>query len=273
MRFEPTSILWLFLGSLLQSIEFINLFGYTYFCNKHIVPDIFQYMKVHRFFVEDGLSNKELVVTDKTLVSQMSKVLRLTQGEKVIIIDGSRYEAGAEIKFIDKRKVILHLDQKMYGENEPINKVHLYPSILKKDNFEFAVLKAVECGAFEITPILSMRTEKKNLSIERLSTIAKEAVEQSERSMLVKVNKINNFEKALSDAPGTRIILSKDGIPVLKVPKDDQYSIFIGPEGGFTKEELETASRLKAIPVSLGKTTLRAETATIISSYLFANRT
>ena len=228
-------------------------------------------MKIHRFIGDFDLDRDVIQITNQELVHQMSRVLRPQVGALVTISDGMGVEVDAEISDISKNNVTLTSHGKRAGLKLK-NNVHLYLCVIKRNLFELAVEKATECGVTSITPIVSDKTETKNLAFNRLNVIAKEASEQCGRSTVPTINESIDLETALTRAMGTKIFCSIDGEEVNKIKDNDEYSIFIGPEGGWSNNDLELAHKYDAIITTLGLTTLRAETAAIISTYLFANK-
>lgn len=151
--------------------------------------------------------------------------------------------------------------------------VHLFVSILKRDNFEWVAQKAIECGARSITPISSSRTIKMGLNYDRILKIMHEATEQSGRIKLSKLHETISYTEAILEVAKQNIpfyIADKDGMESASSPQKD-VALFIGPEGGFTDEEKKFALEHGAKLLSLGTTTLRAETAAILGTFVLTN--
>ncbi|MEK7069974.1 MAG: RsmE family RNA methyltransferase, partial [Patescibacteria group bacterium] len=154
-------------------------------------------MRLNRFLGKFDLSKKELSINDKDFINQAKNVLRLGVGDKIILCDGESNEAITEIINLNKESAELKISETYKNQNEPEKYIALYCPILKKENFEWAVQKAVEIGVKEITPIITARTVKLGLNYERLNKIIKEAVEQSGRGVLPKLNEAIIFDEAL----------------------------------------------------------------------------
>ena len=139
--------------------------------------------------------------------------------------------------------------------------------------------KAVEAGIKEIVPVISKRAVKLNLNLKRLNKIIREAAEQSERGIMPILNKPLELSKAIKESQSNNLNLffDRNGSEFSEVlgiiKKDDlkKIGIWIGPEGGWGEEEVKIAKENNFKIVSLGKLTLRAETAAIIASYLIEN--
>lgn len=242
-------------------------------------------MKSHRFIGDFDFKKSFAEISEKEFVNQIRNVLKLRKGEKIILADGKLKEAPAEIKNIKKNSVELEILEIAENKNESSVCGILYCSILKKQNFELAAQKATEVGIKEIFPVISNRTVKTSVNLERLKKIIKEAGEQSERGVLPKLNGILSFEESLKKAGENdlNLFFDKKGVffgelaeqkEILKFKnKTDKNAIFkigvfIGPEGGWTEEEIKASQEKNFKIVSLGKLNFRAETAAVIASYL-----
>ncbi|MBI3305850.1 16S rRNA (uracil(1498)-N(3))-methyltransferase [Candidatus Nomurabacteria bacterium] len=214
-------------------------------------------MKIHRFIGR---------IEDEEITRQIRDILKLRPGEHVTISDGKGDDKLVEITEVGKE--ITYKTIKKLELVEPKREVSLYLAVLKKENFELATQKAVECGVSKIIPVITERTIKTGLNIERLEKIIKEASEQSGRSIVPTLSPISNFKDALENAKGEKIIFHFGGTDFPKYRGVSSLSIFIGPEGGFTEKEVEKAKASGFLVCSLGPLTLRSETAAIIGTYL-----
>jgi 16S rRNA (uracil1498-N3)-methyltransferase len=212
-------------------------------------------MKIHRFIGR---------IEDREISRQIQDVLKLKAGERIVLSDGKGHDELVEITSLGKEikyKIVEKL-QPVHPERE----IHLYLAILKKENFELAVQKAVECGVSKIVPVITERTIKTGLNTTRLEKIIIEASEQCGRSIVPLLSPILNFKDAVSSAEGEKIIFhlgAKDYAPKSTSP----VSIFVGPEGGFTEGEINLAKDAGLALASLGPLTLRGETAAIVGTY------
>ena len=231
-------------------------------------------MRLNRFFINENLKVGNTIVSDSDFINQAKNVLRLKAGDKLILCDGNSNEAIAEIVNLNKESAELKILESYKNKNEPEKHVVLYCSVLKKENFEWAVQKAVEIGVKEITPIITARTVKLGLNRERLEKIIKEAAEQSGRGILPKLNEAIDFDEALKSAKENELSLFfQAGYPPLghSMSKFEKIGIFVGPEGGWDEEEIKTAQINNFTFAGLSKTILRAETAAVIASYQTVN--
>ena len=227
-------------------------------------------MRLHRFIGTFDFGKKSLSVTDEEIVSQWRNVLRLTSGDKVILCDGRGHEAYATILDLDKKQARVSIESINTESRDPHKRSELFCALLKRENFELVVQKATEIGIARITPLITTRTVKTGFNRERLEKIIREASEQSGRMTLPELLEPTTLTEAvLGVRAGESVFFDLTGteLPVETFQNDIQ-SCFIGPEGGFTEEETAQAKSAGLIIASLGKLTLRGETAAIVASYL-----
>jgi 16S rRNA (uracil1498-N3)-methyltransferase len=221
-------------------------------------------MKVHRFIttVKEGS-----ILEDKEVVHQIRKVLKLLPEEHIQISDGHGRDIEGTIERIDKNRIYL----KNIAPIAPIfpkKKVTLYCALLKKENFEVVCQKVTELGVTQIVPIITSRIIKQGFKEERIQKIIREATEQSGLSRVPTFSAAQNFKDAIlaSKENNDETILFDRSGKSSKATKDT-IGIFIGPEGGFTEEEILFAKENGATVVTLGNTVLRGETAAIVGSF------
>ena len=228
-------------------------------------------MRLHRFFIDTPLTPGTARVKDAQLVNQWKNVLRLRVGDKLIVCKDGR-EADAVIDALSSDEASLTVGQLRTVGAEPQNHVTLCAAILKRENFEWAVQKATEVGVKEIIPIISERTVKTGLKMDRLRMIAKEAAEQCGRGMIPVIHEPMEFEKAIeTKREGTHIFfhISPDTLfAPIPSPNPSPSFVWIGPEGGWTDAEASLAKDVGMEISSLGPRALRAETAAVVAAYL-----
>lgn len=232
-------------------------------------------MTLHRFFISPDLIGDTQINLPEETSHQITQVLRLKKYDQIIVLDNSGTEFVVKLIDINKKHTFGEVIEKRKNENEPDKKIHLYQAIIARDNFELVLQKSVELGVSEVTPIITERTQFDRKFIEgkyeRWQRIIKEAAEQSERGILPELHLPLNFEAALTQSKekGKTLIAWEKEKEVQWTSeyskKAHDFNIFIGPEGGFTENEINYAKDQKAILISLGKTILRAETAAIAS--------
>lgn len=227
-------------------------------------------MRLHRFYLETKIDAGlgELLIGAE-VSRQIRKVFRLTKGDRVILFDGAKVDYISEIVDITADDLKLKILSQSPSAFIPAKNITLYASIIKKDHFELVVEKATELGVTKINPILSARSEKKGLNMTRLKKIAVEAAEQSGRGDIPHISDIVSLEEALhtkSLDANTNKIMFHTNVPKFdfsKYAELQNIDIFIGPEGGWTEEEVSLARECGVEVAGLGEGILRAETATI----------
>lgn len=231
-------------------------------------------MRLNRFIGDFDLDAERLTLRDLDVAHQITRVLRLSVGERIILGDGAGYEAEGEIVSVGKDEVLIALGEKRANENEPLRRVTLYLAVLKRENFEQAAEKATEAGVAKIVPVLSGRTVKTGLNTERVRKIVKEAAEQSGRGIVPQISEPMTFSDALQTAAGndSNFFFHTENSTAFEKESETiskkKTGIFIGPEGGWSEDEVSQAKDAGFALASLGRLTLRAETAAIIATYL-----
>jgi 16S rRNA (uracil1498-N3)-methyltransferase len=218
-------------------------------------------MKIHRFYIEGRIADDSSITLSKEVSHQISRVLRLSVGETVIIFDGHGFEWVSEIVSVTKQEVVV----KPMHKNKcavPTHHVTLAQAIIKKDNFEWITEKATELGVAKIIPVVTERSEKKEVNLERLKIISKEASEQSGRGDLVEILEVQKLEQFVSSTKNL-MVFHIDGEMFKKDLIQEGSVICIGPEGGWSEKEVEMFRSHGAKIVSMGSLVLRAETAAI----------
>jgi 16S rRNA (uracil1498-N3)-methyltransferase len=196
------------------------------------------------------------------------RVLRLVQGDGVILVDGAGGWYEAVVREDHPKRCLLEVRSHTPGYKPLPYHLHLAISPTKNmDRFEWFMEKATEIGISEITPLLCHRTERKQVKPERLDRILVSAMKQSLRAfkpVLSEPVQLNDFLKR--DVPGTRGIAHchpTDRTFVTGLEKSGHYTLLVGPEGDFTDEEVRKAMDTGYVPFHLGDSRLRTETAGI----------
>lgn len=231
---------------------------------------------MRRFFVSPEEFKKDIVkITDDEL-HHLKNVCRLTEGERIELLDGAGNIAQAEIEAIDKKaattKVINR--SKVAPIREP--RLHVYLSLPKFQTMDLIVEKLVELDVAELTPVLSERSflKKKsadlNNKMERWNKIARGACKQSGRAWPLKINDIQLLKTALEKCNSTQSLFLYEGSAAtdlksaLEEWKDPKtIELFIGSEGGFSPSEVENFQARGLKPTTIGDLVLRVETACI----------
>lgn len=198
----------------------------------------------------------------------------MTSGTVVRLIDGKGGLYEAVITNPDPRKCLLAVTGVTKDFEKRNYRLHIAISPLKNyERFEWFIEKSVEIGVDEITPLICLNTEKTGIKKERVSNLIISAMKQSLKSTLTIINDPCHFNDFIRDHhDGRRMIAHCKNEPV-KSQVGEVYSkghdavVLIGPEGDFTEKEIKAAIAIGFIPVHLGQSRLRSETAGIAACY------
>ena len=230
-------------------------------------------MRLHRFIV-DNLIAGQIQLDNQELYNQWKNVLRLEPGAEILLTDGRGQEAPAKILSYQAKQVLVDIGKVKTVDIGDNNQVTLCCAVLKKENFELVCQKATETGVSQIIPVVTTRTVKLGLNEERLQKIIKEAAEQSGRVTVPILSPITDWVAVISLSGFDRkIIFDKQGdkLDGSDELKNKKIAILVGPEGGFTDEEVTEARQAGWEVKSLGQNILRGETAAIVSAYWAVN--
>ncbi len=232
-------------------------------------------MKIHRFIIKDLLFTEALQITDREIIHQARTVLKLRVGEVIAMCDGKGQEAEGTIMALAIDGINVALGAPHAVVAEPRVRVTLYAALVKRDNFELIVQKAVEVGATRIVPLITHRTIKTGIQALRLHTIMKEAAEQSGRGIVPELDEPTEFGAALTELPrDTQSFFCNNGgigAHEVQLRAQSDRAIFIGPEGGWDEQEVAAAAEAGLQTISFGSLTLRAETAAIVATHWAVN--
>jgi 16S rRNA (uracil1498-N3)-methyltransferase len=223
-------------------------------------------MKLQRFFTAEPVEMRHtpLVIPSLELLDQLKKVLRMSRGDNVILFDNSGYQFLATIEAYNNESVSFNILERQADSVNKSRETFLFASIIKKDNFEWVVEKATELGVSHIVPIISARTEKKDINKDRLNKIIIEASEQSGRTRLPTLHEVISLEDSMNKFREIKSIAWEPTSEKFTSSELENISgSYIGPEGGWTKEELYLFEKHSITTRSLGHQILRAETAVI----------
>lgn len=236
---------------------------------------------MQRFFVAAEDVRDGAVTFSEAQSHQLRAVLRQSTGARVIALDNSGEEMLVELEDLRARRVRGCIVERRAASGEPRTKVVLYQSLLKGDKFEWVLQKGTELGVCRFVPVLSSRCVVTTVSrsrMQRWGQVVREAAEQAGRGRLPPIDGLSSLEQSLVAAR------EQGGLSLLPWEQEAKHTLesalegrlpslvhlFIGPEGGFTKEEAETATNTGTRTVTLGPRILRAETAALaVLSALF----
>ncbi len=232
---------------------------------------------MYRFYCQDAdFSKFSVVIGDPHEIHHIKDVLRLKKGSLIQIFNAKSQQADAIIEQINEAAIQVRLKTVKHNEGTQA-KIILACAPPKKGKFEFIIEKCTELGVDEIIPLKTKRTEvvfkedKIGPKLRRFEAVAVNAAKQSKRSKVPHIHPMTSLPRVLQtlDPDGLHLFPSLHHHPkhiadvLLKADKQKPVTIFIGPEGDFTPDEVELAVKHGCVPVSLGDTVLKVETAAI----------
>ena len=237
-----------------------------------------------RFFVEpEELQPDFLVLTGEN--AQHAKVLRLKNGEEVLVCDGQGNECLCAISDVSPGQISLVVRKRRDSETEAAVRVSVYMAFPKADKLEHVIQKATELGAYEIIAFPSARCisrpDDKSLrkKLERWQKIAASAAEQSGRGRIPEVLVLSSYKAALeraAQADKALLFYENEQATTLHMALEaghwQSVSLLTGPEGGLEVSEVEQAMAAGLQVCTLGKRILRCETAPLcaLSAVMYA---
>jgi 16S rRNA (uracil1498-N3)-methyltransferase len=224
----------------------------------------------HRFFVAPGtVGERETLALPGSIAHQVQRVLRLHDGERLVLLEGDGMEQhcvleGGTVRVVERRP----------AAGEPRHRLTVVQALLKGDGLETAIRSATEVGAAAFRLVVTERCVVRGLSprkLERLRAVAREAAEQSERGVVPKVDAPTPLAVAIG--PGAVLLWERaDGSVPRLGALDPPRTVVIGPEGGFTPNEVAAVERAGARLAGLGPRILRAETVAGVATAVVLSR-
>lgn len=229
----------------------------------------------HFFVAPEQIGETSICITGSD-VNHIKNVLRMKEGEKLLLGDGMSRNYLCELDSIENQQVtakILAVDEE--GSELP-SRLYLFQGLPKSDKMELIIQKAVELGACQIIPVATKRAvvkldgKKEEARIKRWNAISESAAKQSKRVLIPEVTGVMTLKEAFEYAKTFDLnIIPYENERGMEGTKEElsrikpgmQVGIFIGPEGGFDEDEVAAAMERGIKPVTLGKRILRTETA------------
>lgn len=233
-----------------------------------------------KFFVNSENINDHTITLEGENAKHIGNVLRAKKGDIITVCDGEGRDYECEITEITKKVVIAKITDIFTNDNEPDIKLTLYQALPKADKMELVIQKCIEIGVDRIVPVKTEHTVvkldgKEDKKIQRWNKIAESAAKQCGRGKIPVVDNVMTFKEAISEATNL-------DSAIIPYEKEREYSlktfakgfkgksigIFIGPEGGFSNDEIDFAISKGVKSVTLGKRILRTETAGLVTSVI-----
>lgn len=231
---------------------------------------------MNQFFVESSQISDNHITILSTDVNHIKNVLRMEIGQTIAVSNGIDREYICEIVQIEKDSVNLLIITETRGVRELPSQIYLFQGLPKNDKMELIIQKAVELGVYEIIPVAAKRAvvkldaKKEQAKRKRWQGISEGAAKQSKRIVIPQIKQVMTFKEALGYSEQLNVKLlpyeNKEGMMSTKkaienIKAGESIGVFIGPEGGFEETEIEMASTMGWVPISLGSRILRTETA------------
>ena len=242
---------------------------------------------MHRFFVLPSSIRGNEVTLSGSQSHQVARVLRMSPGETIIILDNSGWEIVTELVRVEPHQVKGRVLRRRLAPSEPRTKISLFQGVPRSKRFEAVLQKGTELGIVEFVPVITERciisdledVEKRRA---RWEAIIQEAAEQSHRGRKPTLGRATLFSQACEQArqtEGLSLILWEEEAArslrhVLHTPPPTReghwppftINLFVGPEGGFESSEADLARRYGLVTVTLGPRILRTETAGLVAA-------
>ena len=229
-----------------------------------------------RFYVSPEYIKDKKIVISSAEARHIKNVLRVGKGDMITVFDGTGREYAVLVENMASTKVEGRIIEERMVQTETQIEITLFQGLPKSGKMDFVIEKCTELGAKKIVPVLTARSipdiDEKNINkrMARWERIAREATKQCGRTQVPQVSKIIQLQDAFKEKFDLCLILwegekdckLKDVLNKYEIFKYPcRVGIFIGPEGGFTREEIGQARYNNAISISLGPRILRTETA------------
>jgi len=223
-----------------------------------------------------AVSGDAITVTDPRELHHLLDVLRVKVGDHLECFDGNGHAYAGPIVRCSRRGLVMEIDERLEEPRRPLS-VTLAQALIKPERFEWVIQKATELGVDRLIPLVTERsvvrpaTARVEQRLARWRRIAQEAAAQCGRSTLPRLDAPRSVEELLPSLPsGTRVLmptLSAEAVPLKEALTAwdgvGSVVVLIGPEGDFTPHEVLLAQRAGVLLISLGRLTLRSETAAV----------
>lgn len=223
--------------------------------------------KIHRFLVSAIPAAEAFSLTDERVLHQIVDVLALKPGEEIILFTDGGDDEVVTLESMEKGSVGVKKNRTVNVRTNSTCWLVAAVGIPKGSTFETIVQKLTEVGVSHIVPIISTRTVKEGVRIERLQTISDEALEQCGGNKRVVIHEPLSLAECLKQFHYPSIVFSPEGELLSSSKKEKSLVMYIGPEGGWDTEDWKLFQEAGVSTASLGQRVLRTETAAIVGAY------
>lgn len=237
---------------------------------------------MHRFFIAPEGITGSIVEIDRVQARHLEKVLRLKAGDRVVVFDGQGHEY--QVKLLGKEQDIWkgEIESMIADAGEPGVRLTLVQGIPKGDKMDTIIQKAVEIGVKRIIPMCSehgvvrLNGDKAAKKVQRWQLIAQEACKQCRRNIIPRISSVVDFTALLSGLADYPVVMLYEHEEQMRLGqllkeqggnfREQEIYLLVGPEGGFSPQEVELARRQNAYIAGLGPGILRTETAGLVAA-------
>ena len=231
------------------------------------------------FFIQSNRIANHTVTIDGPLFTHLSKSLRIREGENICVGDERRFRYRVRIDRLESKSLQASILEKIEGPPAPLAPIVLFQAILKGDRMNWMIQKATELGVAEIIPLLTSRVivrppaSRVQTTQERWQRIAVDAAQQSEQWTYPKIIQPMTLSDLLKHVPHATLRCAllersaEESLGSLSIDRTFRGTIalVVGPEGGWTQEEVQEILDQRFQSITLGKSILRSETAPLVA--------
>ncbi|MGR6835419.1 16S rRNA (uracil(1498)-N(3))-methyltransferase [Syntrophomonas erecta] len=237
---------------------------------------------MHRFFIASEDVQGDIVYFDQEQSRHIEKVLRLKIGDQVVAFDGTGREYLVQLEAPSDSGLRAVVLSQAVVEREASLKLVLVQGLAKGDKMDTIIQKAVEIGVHKVQPVITQRTvvrldkNKARKKVERWQVVAREACKQCGRNRVPAISQVLGFNELLEEIKGSPAVIlyereEQQGLKnIVKEQRtaflDQGVYLIVGPEGGFSPEEVDRACAYGVVPATLGPRILRTETAGLVAA-------
>ena len=234
-------------------------------------------MQIPRIHTATPITPESLLELDESARRHVAQVLRMRVSAPLTLFDGTGGEFPATIHTIEKRSLTVQTGKRVERERESPLAIHLFQGVSKGERMDYVIQKATECGVSEITPLLCERTvvrldsRRMERKLDHWRKVAISACEQCGRNRVPPIHPPLSYSTFLSseqvesgvvlDAASERRVSELE----LSKPNGGRIGIITGPEGGLTRQEINSAVESGYHGVQVGPRILRTETASVVA--------
>lgn len=224
-----------------------------------------------RLFLDAPLTPGASVTLTREQANYLLNVLRLKQGDAILVFNGREGEFLARLDAVTKKSAALRIEERRRAQQDGPDLHYLFAP-LKHARLDYMVQKAVEMGASCLRPVITARTQVHRVNADRMRANAIEAAEQCGVLSLPEIDELRDLDAVLAAWPDDRLLVFCDEDAPVADPvaaltarrPQGKLAVLVGPEGGFDERERRSLLRLPAaLPISLGPRILRADTAAV----------